>query len=55
MSELQALKISAAKSGNDFGFLDAAFGLQRGYAIGGQEQAAFFGFDDDVLIIRVEG
>ena len=36
------------------GLLDFAIGLQRGHAIRGQQQLAFFGLDDHVFIVGVK-
>src|SRR6266481_7079052 len=55
MLKFHTLEIAALEGGANFGFLDAALGLQSGHAVGGQKQCALFGFDDGVVEIGMKG
>src|SRR6266403_2792931 len=55
MLKFHAFEVAALEGGADFGFLDAALGLESGNAVRGEKQGAFFGFDDGIFEIRMKG
>src|SRR6266404_4580201 len=54
MLEFHAFEIAALEGGADFGFLDAALGLESRDAVRRQKQGALFGFDNGVIEIGMK-
>ncbi len=53
--KFQAFELTAFKGGKHIGLLDFAIGLQRGDAIGGEQQLPFFGLHDYIFEVGMEG
>src|SRR6202035_5153724 len=52
--KLAPFEFAALEGFTDAGFFNIAFGLERGDAVDGEEQGAFFGIDDGVVVVGMK-